>query len=91
MIDLSEMLAELRVQFAAKLPARVAAIAQAVVAASSDEGQVVTLRHLVHQLRGSSGSYGLTMASEQLARIETMIDNRAGWDVIATAVQAIAR
>lgn len=64
--------AELLAQFVAELPRRMTRMKEA-----STTGDLATLQHSAHQLKGSAAVYGLTEVSETARRIEQQADEKA--------------
>lgn len=76
-LDLETVTAE----FASVLPERSLMIASAIAT-----GDVPLASRLLHQLRGSAGSYGFAAVSESAAKVETALGNAAGEDDIRMLV-----
>jgi chemotaxis protein histidine kinase CheA len=70
-----EDLKALRVIYAAELPAKVEAIAEAAAAALAkwDDAHLEVLYHLVHRLVGSAAIYGFAAVSQNTAALETFV------------------
>jgi CheY-like chemotaxis protein/HPt (histidine-containing phosphotransfer) domain-containing protein len=68
-------------EFAAMLPDRARTIARAIA-----ENEVAHASHLLHQLRGSAGSYGFASVSDAAADVESALSASAGEDDIRAVV-----
>ena len=68
--DLDDVMAELRAEYVAEAPERLAMLTSAIEAfgASGTNGDAVT--RLLHQLTGSAGSYGFEAVSELSRELE---------------------
>lgn len=66
-------LAKLREAYGLALPAKLAELRAALVAADSSE-RVAEARALAHRLRGTAATYGFAAVSEACARIEDALD-----------------
>lgn len=79
--------------FAASIPARMAAIADALAAAgtSPDREQLEALHHALHTVAGSAGSFGFTVLGEQARRLEHavrgMVAGEPGWEKLVLEIQ----
>jgi chemotaxis protein histidine kinase CheA len=84
--------------FAASVPARMAAIADALVPAGAppDREQLARLQAALHTVAGSAGSFGFTVLGEQARRLEQAVrglmnehgGNMAGWTELLPQIQA---
>jgi HPt (histidine-containing phosphotransfer) domain-containing protein len=95
--------AELRVEFAGKLPDRIEAVSRAIRAAGAarEDGELRdAARSVAHKLRGSAGSYGFPEISAAAGRIEEAFvdlrgevaaDPAASWRVILEALAELER
>jgi diguanylate cyclase (GGDEF)-like protein len=92
-------MAELRLEFAKKLPAKLDELDGALQAARGDLGRLGDARTLAHRLRGTAGSYGYPAVGDAVGLIEdrvsgalpTVSKNRLFWEEIEGAVQAARR
>ncbi|QBE66549.1 Hpt domain-containing protein [Pseudoduganella lutea] len=79
--------------FAASIPTRMAAIADALAAAgmSPDRAKLETLHHALHTVAGSAGSFGFTVLGEQARRLEQAVrgvmDGGPGWQLLVPEIQ----
>src|SRR5262249_36905186 len=69
---------ELRNEYAAALPGKVADLARAVEAARADAAVVGEARSLAHRLHGTAGSYGFIQARELAGRLESRLVRLGG-------------
>lgn len=84
--------------FAASIPARMTAIADALAAAGThpDREQLARLHGALHMVAGSAGSFGFAVLGEQARRLEQavrrQVDGRSesepGWPELAAQVRA---
>jgi HPt (histidine-containing phosphotransfer) domain-containing protein len=80
--------------FAASIPARMAAIAEALAAAGThpDRQQLEPLRAALHTVAGSAGSFGFAVLGEQARRLEQSVralpEGGAGWPELLAQVHA---
>ena len=87
MTTIHEQLAALRLDFAARLPAKVAEVEAAVRAAQRDPAALVDAVRLAHRLGGSAGSYGHVELGEAIRRVEDLLVRApTPWDEIARAL-----
>jgi diguanylate cyclase (GGDEF)-like protein len=77
-LALDHAFAELRKEFATKLPARVAELATAIDAVRKDPTTADAARSLAHRLRGTAGSYGFAALGDAAGRIEDLFDKAKG-------------
>ena len=76
-----EDLESVTAEFAAMLPDRARTIAGAIA-----EGDLELASRLLHQLRGSAGSYGFASVSDASADVESALASSAGEDEVRSAV-----
>lgn len=93
----ADPLAELRADYLAALPAKVAELTAA-IGEAHEGAPVATARGLAHRLRGTAGSYGAAevgaiagMIEDTLAALEGKPGVPATWDVVDGNLMALAR
>lgn len=79
-------------KFAASVPARMAAIAEALAAAGAvpDRAQLEQVHQALHTVAGSAGSFGFTVLGEQARRLETavrgLLAGAPGWQELVPQI-----
>jgi diguanylate cyclase (GGDEF)-like protein len=90
-------IAELHRQFAARLPARLAELEEAVRLSRFDDARLEVARKLAHHLRGSAGAYGFAAVGQAVGVVEDLLADlleaptqgqtrRSSWDEVSAAM-----